>query len=540
MKRDIDALGGRQFDVLVVGGGVHGACVVRDAALRGLSVALIEQCDYSSATSHNSLKTIHGGIRYLQHLNIKRAVESIREQDVLLRIAPHLVQPLRFMMPCYGWMMRGPVATALGVVLFEILGFFTRLAGGHLPRWPAGSVHSASGALALAPGLDTRKLTGAASWLDAQVSLADKAVLQMLEHASENHAVVANYVRADALSFTADGRRVTGVTATDTIAGKNFDIAARLVINAAGPWANHWVNTRIAHRGDESGNTALADSRLSDSRLTDSLRVGLVKSMNLLIDAPAADMAIGVKSRLQSDSKVDAANRLYFAIPWLGKTLIGTTHYTHRADSRELENQPGEVDAFVDEFNAAYPAMNLFPDDVLYCYQGLTPGDDAVDADGAKLHHSKVIDHQLVDKLAGLISIIGIKWTTARRVAEHAVDIASAHLNAGGACLTRTTPIPDYPATAHHTESLNDEQLRQFVLSHVQHTQAFKLDDIVLRRTNDLVLGTMTSQRVRLVIDTLATHFSWSMSDQREQLDSLLASGLGPRTRAALIAEFTE
>ena len=131
MRRDTSELQDRRFDVVVIGGGIQGACVARDAALRGLSVALIEQADFCSATSHNSLKTIHGGIRYLQHLNFKRAIESIREQQILLRTAPHLVQPLRFLMPTYGLGMRGPVAMGIGVGLFESLNAYVSLRDGN-------------------------------------------------------------------------------------------------------------------------------------------------------------------------------------------------------------------------------------------------------------------------------------------------------------------------------------------------------------------------------------------------------------------------
>ena len=556
MKRDVDALEQQRFDVLVVGGGVHGACVARDAALRGLSVALVEQSDFSSATSHNSLKTIHGGIRYLQHLNLKRAVESIREQAVFLRTAPHLVQPLKFLMPCYGWRMRGPVVTGIGVALFELVGFITRAMGGRKPRGFVGGVFSPSRTLELAPGLDKNTLTGGAMWLDAQVSLADKAVLQMLKQATEYDAVVANYVQATRLVTSENGNRVIGIEALDKLDSSSLSIKAQLVINAAGPWVNSWVSDKfaIADGAGTSGAAATAESagtvgaadnaQRNNSDILGSLNVGLVKSMNLLVRAPAPPMAFGVKSRRQSDSKLDSANRLFFAVPWQGQTIIGTTHFTHTEQSRKLDYEPDNIASFLAEFNAAYPSlkqgMKLGMDDVLYCYQGLTPGDDAVDADGAKLHHSKVIDHKDSDDVHGLLSIIGIKWTTARRVAEEAVDTAVRHLESGKQCLTRTTFIPDYPQTTHDTGHLSDEQLRAFVLNHVEHTQAAKLSDIVLRRTNDLLLGTLTPARVRLVLNTLSTHFNWSREYQGKEINTVLASGIGPQLRQALIEEFRE
>ncbi|QBR38560.1 hypothetical protein ETW23_21900 (plasmid) [Leisingera sp. NJS201] len=127
--------------------------MARDAALRGLSTALIEQADFCSATSHNSLKTIHGGIRYLQHLNFRRAIDSIREQQIFLRTAPHLVQPLNFLMPAYGYGMRGPLALGAGIGLFELLNALVSLRDGNRPGWPKGRLMRAAACRALAPAL---------------------------------------------------------------------------------------------------------------------------------------------------------------------------------------------------------------------------------------------------------------------------------------------------------------------------------------------------------------------------------------------------
>lgn len=517
MKRNLSALASDQFDILVVGGGIHGACVARDAALRGLSVALIEQSDFCSATSHNSLKTIHGGIRYLQHLNIKRAVESVREQQVFLRTAPHLVQPLPFLMPTYGWGMRGPVVMAAGIALFELMSALTRLSRGQVPGWPRGRILSRKRCLEIAPGIDEHDLTGGAIWSDAQVAFADKAVLQMLQQAEDHKACVANHVRARELLKDDSGQQVLGVVAEDAITGNTFKVHARLVINAAGPWVGQWIG-----KGGDS---------------LPSLSVGLVKSMNLVSNKPAPPFAIGVKSQLASDSRVDKAKRLFFSVPWQGKTIIGTTHFTHRDSDVDVRVEQADIDAFVEEFSEVYPGMNLQAQDILYCYQGLTPGDDSVDADGAKLHHSKVVDHAVGDGIDGLVSIIGIKWTTARAVAERAVDIASQHLGRAAAGKTHETDIPDYPNTAHDTRTLSNEDLRQFVIMHVEHTQALRLTDIVLRRTNDLVLGHMSSARVRVVLDTLALKFAWSQDQIQREIEQLKCSGLPQRLANQLVDE---
>ncbi|MEY8800947.1 FAD-dependent oxidoreductase [Leisingera sp. XS_AS12] len=503
MKRDLSLLQERQFDLVVIGGGIQGACVARDAALRGLSVALIEQADFCSATSHNSLKTIHGGIRYLQHLNFRRAMESIREQQIFLKTAPHLVHPLKFLMPAYGYGMRGPLALGVGIGLFELLHAFVSLCDGSRPGWPKGRLMGAAACRALAPGIDPQALSGGALWADAQVGLADKAVLQILRQAVDHGACVANRVQAGQLCFSAgDSGIVCGLEAHDMHTGMPLAIRARSVVNATGPWAADWIG------------------RAGGSRL--SLQIGLVKSMNLVTDKPALPYALAVKSNRASDSRIDTAKRMFFVVPWQGKAVIGTTHFTYRGPPAGLETDPDEIAAFVDEFNAACPEMALTLDDILYCYQGLTPGDGNVAEDGAKLHESKIIDHAATDGISGVFTIVSIKWTTARLVAERAVDRLLAQWNERRRCRTRQTPLPDYPDMPHETYGLSDGQLRGFVATHVEHTQASSFSDIVLRRTNDLVLGRMGAQQFRLVLHTLAGHFGWSVSQQQEEAQRVL------------------
>lgn len=503
MRRDLPLLQKRRFDVVVVGGGIQGACVARDAALRGLSVALIEQADFCSATSHNSLKTIHGGIRYLQHLNFRRAIESIREQQIFLRTAPHLVQPLSFLMPAYGYGMRGPLALGVGIGLFELLNACVSIRDGNRPGWPKGRLMRAATCQTLAPGIDQHALSGGVLWADAQVGLADKAVLQMLQQAVDHGACVANCVQAEQLLFNAsEPGSVCGLKAKDMRTGRRFGIQARSVVNATGPWAADWINYA-------------GGSRLS-------LKVGLVKSMNLVTNKPALPYALAVKSNRASDSRVDTAKRMFFIVPWRGKAVIGTAHFTYRGTPAVIEIDQNEIAAFVDEFNSACPAMGLTLDDILYCYQGLTPGDDNVAEDGAKLHESKIVDHAATDGIGGMFSVVSTKWTTARLVAEQTVDRLLSQWNERCDCQTRQTLLPDYPDMPHDTCGLSDAQLRDFVVAHIENTQAFCFSDIVLRRTNDLVLGKMNADQFALILQTLADYFDWSADRRREEAQQVL------------------
>ncbi|MDJ1008318.1 MAG: FAD-dependent oxidoreductase [Paracoccaceae bacterium] len=500
MERDIRALRARRFDVVVVGGGIHGACVARDAALRGLKVALVEQGDFSSATSHNSLKTVHGGIRYLQHLNFARAVASIREQQILLATLPHLVAPLPFLMPAYGWGMRGPLALAAGIGLYEALQWGVALRDGRRPRGLRGRVMSKAACLAAAPGVDPHGLTGGAVWADAQVAFADTAVLQILAQAAEHGAVVANYIRAEGLLFAENDRAgVAGIAARDLTSGEAIEIGGAMVVNAAGPWGPGWIGAPGA-----------------------SAEVGLVRSMNLVIDRPAPPTAFAVRSGRASDSRVDQAKRMFFAVPWQGKCIVGTTHFTHRDGDVGVTPDAGEIAAFLDEYNAADAAMGLVSEDVLYCYVGLTPGDDAAGADGAKLHESRVVDHEEADGTKGLLSIVGIKWTTARLTAEAAVDLVVAKAGGTARCRTRTVPVPDIPEMALDLAGASETALRRFAETHIARTQVRHLADILLRRSDDLVLGRLGAAAFRTILAAMAESLGWPPERQRREAEAVL------------------
>src|SRR5947207_1342050 len=232
MIRDLDRLTDHTFDVLVVGGGIHGLIVAYDAAQRGLSVALVERDDFGSGASFNHLRTIHGGLRYLQSLDLKRARESVRERRTIARIAPHAVRPIAFALPLYRSLTRGKLAMRAGLALDRVVaaGRNRGVAASH--RLPAGRVMSRGTAIQDFPGLRRQGLTGAAVWYDYLTTEADRLTFTFAMAAVEHGAVVANHVEATGVLI--DGRRVTGVTARETIGPRQLDIAARVTVNATG------------------------------------------------------------------------------------------------------------------------------------------------------------------------------------------------------------------------------------------------------------------------------------------------------------------
>jgi len=504
MKRDTSLLKTKTFDVLIIGGGSHGACAARDASLRGLSVAVIDKGDICGATSHNSLKTIHGGIRYLQHLNFKRTIESIKEQTIWLRTAPHLVKPLPFLMPTYGHGMRGPLAMFAGISLFRLfrIGRNNRLREGR--KIPAGRIMSRQECRKLAPNIKTEKLTGGAIWYDAQVEHADRAVMQVSQHANELGAVVCNYVQVDGLEI--DNSSVNGAVVTDLISGEQFRIQCKTVLNAAGPWASSILKT---------------DSKLETN-------VDLVKSMNLVTTLPAPTTAIAVQSKLESDSIVGSTKRLYFVVPWLGRAVVGTTHFAFEGDADQLTIESDEIRSFIDEVNAAYPSLKLTGKDVLYCYQGLAPaGEEHSGSDKQntlRLHESKVIDHAKEHNIDNIVSIFSIKWTTARLIAEQAIDLIANKLGNSQQGKTDKEPLHDKLDLPYLTAGVDDDGLRAFCHAHIEHSMTVNLADLLLRRTNDTVLGKLNIDQIKVLARTMRDHFSWT-SDQCAQQINFLVDG---------------
>ena len=485
----MDRISSGAFDLVVIGAGVHGACVARDAALRGLRVAVLERGDLGGATSHNSLKTIHGGIRYIQHLNFSRTRLSIRERTIWLRTAPHLVRPLPFLMPTYGHGMRGPAAMFAGIMLYRLLGQGLGIGSADVPP---GWVMGAGTCREMMPGVPAHGLTGGAVWYDAQIRFADRAVLEILTDAAAHGADVANYAEVTDI-LQADGV-VTGVAVRDGLNGETFEVGARLVINAAGPWAR----------------SLAAD--LPDAMV----RVPLTRSMNIVTSRQAPDMAFSIKSARESDSKLGKTKRLYFMVPWEGVTVFGTTHFPAADDTDPLETQAAEIAAFIVELNAAWPGLCLSMEEVTYAYRGLTPAEEN-DGQASRSHESRVLDHAYEGGLEGLLSIIGVKWTTSRLVAEQAVDLVMDKLGAGGACLTRTALIPKIPGMDYALAGKPKRQIWDICQAHMTGTQTITLRDMLLRRTNDFVRGLLSADEIRIVAAAMGHHYGWDQKTCAQQ-----------------------
>jgi len=400
MVRNLLNLSRPTYDVVVIGGGIYGVCIAWDAALRGLSVALVEKGDFGHATSANSLRVIHGGLRYLQHGHVRRVRRSIQERAAFMRIAPHLVHPLPILIPTYGHVLRGKEVLSLAVFLNKLIGFNPHAAGCGANKLLEGRVVSKEECLRLVPGICHQNLTGGLIIYDCQMSNSERLVLAFAHSASEAGAELANYL--EAVELLVHAGRVRGIKARDVLTGDELKIAAKVVINASGPWSNS-----IAR-----GFTGSVSRPPSFS-----------KAFNLLIKRQLiSDNAVGVYSRGHSkdrDAILDKGSRLLFITPWQRRSLIGTAHLPHNGEPEHFAIAESEIEEFIDEINAAYPAANITCDDVEHVYGGLLPADD----DGAiqLLRQHRLDDHRDAH-VEGFISVMGVKFTEARFVAEQTVN----------------------------------------------------------------------------------------------------------------------
>lgn len=418
MKRDLQAMSGRTFDLLIVGGGITGLCVARDAAMRGLSVALVEKHDFAHATTAASSKLIHGGLRYLQNFELSLVRESLRERRLWSRNAPHMVFPLTFLIPTHGSGMKGRAALSAGLTLYDWLAFDRNRLDDPGKRIPAHRFLSRAEAIEAEPGLEQPGVTGAMAYHDCQMHFPERLALECGLDAAACGALLANY--AEVREFIVEAGRVAGARVWDTAGGGEHAIRARMVINASGPWADRLMG-------------ALKQGA-SPRKIMRS------KGIHLVTRPLTRGFAVAVPSR----------GTHFFILPWRGHSLLGTTDTIYDGDPDEFGVTERDIGQFIAVVNEGFPSARLGRADVLYFYGGMRPLVDreskAARAEGESDSYTasraaEVIDHETESGISGAISALGGKWTTSRHLAEKVVDLAVRKLGARvRPCATESAP----------------------------------------------------------------------------------------------------
>ena len=412
MQRDLRLLADTRFDVLVVGAGFYGVTTAWDAAQRGLSVAVIDKGDFGAATSFNNLKTLHGGLRSLQALNFTQARLFIRERRALARIVPHLVRPLPFVVATTRHPLRHSLVMRIGLILNDVVAKDRNLGlpdpGTHLPP---SRIVSRDEALRLNPLISPKGVTGGAVWYDYQMQSTDRVTLSFLLSALEAGAAAANYVKA--ARFLQEHDRVVGVLAVDQMTGTSFPIRASVVVNAAGPWAASLLESLPAAA---QGAPPPALSR----------------AMNVVTNKIVADHACGGY----------ANGRYLFLVPWRDVAMLGTSHDAHEGGADQLKVTRWDLEAFLKDAREAFPHAPLDGNTVRLVHRGLLPTVSATGTHVRLVKESRVVNHEQ-HGLRGLVSMFGVRYTTARHTAAEAVDAvfhAMGHLSPPP-CRTAETPL---------------------------------------------------------------------------------------------------
>ncbi len=404
LNRDeqIARLSRESFDLAVIGGGVNGAAITRDAAMRGLSVALIERDDFAGATSSRSSKLIHGGLRYLPQGELRLVRTALAERERLRRLtAPHLVKPLRFLFPLYRGRGPGRIALGAGLWLYDL---FARP-----PRAERHRRVNRAQALAAEPMLNPAALVGGAFYYDAGGDDARLTIENVLDAAYHGGAI-ANYVELERFAH-AEGR-IAAAEVRDRLGGRRLELRARLFVNAAGPWIDDL-------------------RRLDDPAASPSVR--LTKGVHLMIDRKR----LPVREALVLG---DAQGRIVFVIPHGEEVLLGTTDTDFDGDRERVAPEPEDIEYLLGVVAQSLPGATLTADDVTASFAGLRALASARDGRAPSAVSREEV---IVESGSGLLSIAGGKLTTHREIAERIVNRVASILGRGaGLAPTRDTPLP--------------------------------------------------------------------------------------------------
>jgi len=536
VARNLSALSDSKFDLIVIGGGIYGTTIALDATLRGLSVAIIDQGDFGSGTSFNSAKTVHGGVRSLQRGNLREMNQFINERRTLSRLLPHLVTPLPFVIPTYQTLTRNKWLMRPYFSLYDRLSSNRNNQIDRSLRLPDSRFLSRNECLELNPMISPTKVTGGIQWFDCQMYNSDRVNLSFVLSAMKHGATAANYVEAESLIY--HKKQIVGLRVLDRLGNSHFDLHGKIVLNCTGPWTN------------------LVLKKLLPKRIRD-LPFHLSKAMNFVTNKPVTTThALGSWNN----------GRLLFIAPWRDRSIIGTSHHLFAGDADTLKICEHEVEDFLRQVNSAFPNAKLQMDDLQMIHCGLLPAVTTVKNFDSLLKTSLIVDHTR-DGVSGLLSVVGVRYTTARDTAEHAVDVVFKLLKRKSpTCRTDNTTlfggeIPDIEtffqnATQESASNLSestclrlarsygsnyatllaelhkdpastakvavDSELTVAEVQHsVKHEMAVKLSDVVLRRTELGSGGHPGIDALRSTARLMGGYLGWSSEQMEKEISEV-------------------
>ncbi len=458
------------LDVLVVGGGIVGAGVARDAAMRGLRVGLVDQHDFAAGTSSRSSRLLHGGLRYLEQGRVGLVHEASVEKKTIHRIAPHLGEPLGFVFPSYRagrpvWQLR------IGVKIYDLL------CGGR--NFQPSRGFNRTETLEMLPALNPHDLRGAVRYFDALTN-DSRLVIDTLRSAERHGATVMNYVRFKDAQRDSDCWRCTLEDRTDTFNGARA-VRARTIVNATGPWAD-----KVPHSA---------------------VKLRLSKGIHLVID----------RTRLNVPSAVviTEGKRILFVLPWGRRVIIGTTDTDYRGAPEDVSVDAPDIAYLLRTVNEFFPKIALRDADIISSWAGIRPL--IANPDGSPSDISRA--HQIKSPLPGWWDIAGGKLTTYRLMAEQAVDQIVKHLGASArSCRTAVEALLTDDASAGYSSIVPPACTREAVAHYVKHEWARKLDDLLLRRSGWSYYDRLSAAQIEQIARWMGEAANWSPARREAEL----------------------
>ncbi len=424
-------LRGTTFDLIVIGGGIIGSGIARDAALRGLQVALFEKSDFGGGTTSASTRIIHGGLRYLEMFDFRLVRMDLREREILLRIAPHLVKPLDFLLPFYDSSLFYRTKMKVGMMLYDMLSYDKSL--------PNHRFLNPAEVATLEPHLKKDGLQGAVLYSDAQVDSPERLCLENIIDARQHDACTLN--DAEVVGALRSNGTVEGVAVRDLLDGEELEVKGRMVVNATGPWFDRMAGILTSHTQN---------------------RVRTTKGIHII--CPALN-----QRALVLFSRVD--KRLFFVIPWLGHSLIGTTDTDFNQDPAQARATETDVKYLLESLEEYFPHEDS---PIYFSSAGVRA---LVMKGGSASSVSRL--HKIIDReqrgAPGLISVLGGKITAYRAIAEEVTDLVCTKLKVNQSCETATLPLPG--AKKIGTASVHSSMTRE-VIEHLHSLYGSRADEI--------------------------------------------------------------
>lgn len=487
VTRNTSTLGEQVFDVAIIGGGILGAGIARDAALRGLSVALVEKNDFASGTSSASTKLIHGGLRYLEQFAFGLVAESCRERRLLLDTASHLVQPLPLLMPVYAGDPHSLFKLRIGTTLYDWMTVPRH------PRMPRHSTLSPAEAAALEPtlpmkGPDGGALRGAVLVYDCQMDDARLCIETILD-AERHGAVCFNYCQAGAIQLNSN--RVESLRVVDTLNQDEVELKARVFINATGPWAEQTSSVN-------GSNPAI--------------RLSPTKGAHLVI--PRLQQKHGIYFQSDGDG------RMIFLVPWDDASLLGTTDTDFSGDPGDARADTDDVDYLLNQLGSIMPDSGIGRDDVITSFAGVR----ALVQSDSRRPSSRSREEKVAVQGDNLLHVAGGKYTTFRAVAEKVLRSAGGMLNQRlENCRTADSPLPNLrPTPSGQQLAPSPAVFESDILHACKAEKAVTLADVMRRRTRLALSAHGGAEVAETVSHLMMAALDWEESRRRREVESYL------------------